>query len=117
MSCGYNGYGQLGHGDNIDRMIFEEIKRVAENVCKIICGNRFNTFILLTNGRILSCGYNYHGNLGHYNKTIVVTFEEIRNIPGPVSEIFFFFFVRIHIHLFNWLMVKLWVVEIICADN
>ena len=34
-------YGQLGHGDDIRRNIFKEIKYVAKNVADVVCGENY----------------------------------------------------------------------------
>ena len=86
MSCGYNQYGQLGHGDTINRIIFEEIKGLPQNICEVVCGN-LCTFIRLTDGKVLSCGSNGCGELGHGDRVRRETFEEVRGIPANVCEI------------------------------
>ena len=76
MSCGYNEHGQLGHGDTLVRTTFEEIKGIPRNISEVVCGIA-NTFIRLTCGKILSCGYNVNGQLGHGDKINKSRFEEI----------------------------------------
>ena len=86
MSCGYNGFGQLGHGDGRDRTVFEEIREILCNIAKIVCCDCY-TMILLCDGRVLSCGGNGFGQLGHGYTQFRSTVEEIRGLPGTVSEI------------------------------
>ena len=87
MSCGYNRYGQCGHGDTTNRTMFEEIKGIPGKVCEIICGSLY-TVIRLTNGKIMSCGYNESGQLGHGDTKTRLSFEDIKGIPENISEIF-----------------------------
>src|ERR1700733_3078167 len=68
MSCGYNEYGQLGHGDRSITNIFEEIKGIPKNISEVICGG-YHTIIKLTDGTLMSCGYNFSGQLGHGDQT------------------------------------------------
>src|SRR5205814_1926245 len=60
MSCGNNEYGQLGQGDTKNRTKFEEIKNMPKNIMEIVCGT-YHTIVRLTDGTIISCGYNYYG--------------------------------------------------------
>ena len=61
-STGYNGYGQLGLGDNIDRNVFTQIPGLL-NPNKISIGSD-HTFIEKSDGTVWACGSNYFGQLG-----------------------------------------------------
>ena len=86
MSIGGNSNGQLGHGDTINIMCFEEIKGIPQNISEIVCG-LYHTIILLTDGRIMSCGNNSYGQLGHGDVTNRTLFEEIKGICATISEV------------------------------
>ena len=86
MSCGYNGLGELGHGDKVDRMVFEVVNGIPRDVREIICGT-FST-IRLSNGKVMSCGYNGYGQLGHGDTKNRLLFDDIKGIPNNTSEIF-----------------------------
>ncbi|AYV84213.1 MAG: chromosome condensation regulator [Hyperionvirus sp.] len=80
MSCGSNASGQLGFGDTRARHWFEKIKGIGKNIAEVICGSD-HTIIRLTDGTLMSCGYNRHGTLGlgdYYNR---MSFEKIEGIP------------------------------------
>ena len=89
MSCGHNRQGQLGHGDEVNRMRFELVKGIPRDVavCEIICGT-VCTIIRLSNGKVMSCGSNIYGQLGHGDTENRLSFEEIKGIPENISEIF-----------------------------
>ena len=86
MSCGYNGFGQLGHGDTTSRTRFEQINGITGSISENICGIH-HTIILLTDGRILSCGFNRYGQLGHGDTVDRTRFEEVKGIPVAVYEV------------------------------
>ena len=79
-------YGQLGHGDTRDRLLFVEIQGIPRNISQVICLSN-GAFIFLTNGMLLSCGYNLHGNLAHGDRKHRHMFEEIKGIARNISEI------------------------------
>ena len=54
-SCGYNGSGQLGLGDTLDRDVFTEITLNSYNVKNIYHGSNF-TIILKNDGTLWGCG-------------------------------------------------------------
>ena len=76
MSCGDNLFGQCGHGDNISRRVFEEISGIPRNVAEISC-KCDHVFVRLTDGRIMACGHNGHGELGTGDINNRFIFEEI----------------------------------------
>ena len=68
-SCGWNGYGLLGHGNNSDQNTPTLIDYFANNNITIshVSGGRFHSIFLATNGNVYSCGYGGSGQLGHGN--------------------------------------------------
>ena len=78
-------HGELGHGDNLDRMVFSEIQDAPQNAMKVVCGGFF-TYILLTDGRILSCGDNRFGQLGHGNNKEIWRFKEIESFAKHIRD-------------------------------
>ena len=72
-SWGYNGYGQLGHGDTVSRRYAKRIEyfvtnniQIAEIItCNEIAHNDVTTVLFrATNGYVYGCGYNGEGSLG-----------------------------------------------------
>ena len=68
-SCGWNGYGLLGHGNNSDQNTPTLIDYFANNNITIshVSGGRFHSIFLATNGNVYSCGSCNSGQLGHGN--------------------------------------------------
>ncbi|AYV80980.1 MAG: chromosome condensation regulator [Harvfovirus sp.] len=77
MGYGWNSYGQLGLGDGIRRNTFIEITGIPKNIEEISCG-AYHTIIKLTDGRLMSCGYNANGALGLKDTAIRYIFTEIK---------------------------------------
>lgn len=69
-ACGYNGYGQLGQGDTVQRNVFTELP-VLTNVTKVAAGReRYTTYYALTSaGAVYAWGYNAEYQLGNGNTT------------------------------------------------
>src|SRR3989442_565678 len=86
LSSGNNYYGQLGHGDNKNRNKFEEIKGLPNDIVNIACG-AYHTIIQRANGTLLSCGYNYSGQLGQGDNKNRNKFEEIKGLPNDIVSI------------------------------
>ena len=63
-SCGYNNYGQLGHGNYTNYNTPQEITFLSDkNITHIECGYYYTLF-LTSDGKVYSCGYNVYGQLG-----------------------------------------------------
>lgn len=73
FSCGKNDYGQLGVGDNIDKIILTQVVSTTgsgnlSGINSIKCGDNHSVFLNL-NGNVYSCGLNSSGQLGINNTT------------------------------------------------
>ncbi|AYV81460.1 MAG: chromosome condensation regulator [Harvfovirus sp.] len=86
MCSGDNSYGQLGLGDWQHRKIFEEIKNIPKNIVEVTCGY-YDTFIRLTNGTLMACGYNGHGHLGLGDLEHRNNFQIIKPLPKNIVEV------------------------------
>lgn len=65
FAWGFNGDGQLGLGDTLDRATPCRVTLPHDSPCvQVACGGR-HTFVLGAYGEVSSCGCNAHGQLGH----------------------------------------------------
>ncbi len=62
-SFGNGEYGQLGHGDNVNRLLPTKIELLSE--VKAISTGNFYSLVLLETGDVYSFGLGKHGQLGH----------------------------------------------------
>jgi len=80
-SCGYNEYGQLGLGHNINKYSWEKVPfldDIADIKDIILSNTKYGaSYILTQNGELLACGYNGYGNLGFNDTTSRNTFTKI----------------------------------------
>ncbi|AYV84064.1 MAG: chromosome condensation regulator [Hyperionvirus sp.] len=86
LVCGYNDWGQLGLGFNKNINIFEEVKGIPKNIAEVVCGG-LHTIIRLTDGTLMSSGFNNYGELGNGDTQSRNLFEEIRGIPKNIAEV------------------------------
>ncbi|AYV82554.1 MAG: chromosome condensation regulator [Hyperionvirus sp.] len=86
MGCGDNYAGELGLGDNKKKNLFEEIRGIPKNIVDVACGG-FHTIIRLTDGALMGCGSNSHGQLGNVIINSKNTFEEIANVPKNIVDV------------------------------
>ncbi|AYV82963.1 MAG: hypothetical protein Hyperionvirus3_109 [Hyperionvirus sp.] len=86
MSCGLNASGQLGLGNNVTMRRFTKIENISQNITEIVCGN-CNTFMLMNDGTLMSCGFGASGVLGHGNTHDQNTFGPIKNLPKNIVKI------------------------------
>jgi alpha-tubulin suppressor-like RCC1 family protein len=64
FSCGFNRYGRLGHGDEIDRPRFTFVKTFKDKkVIEVKCGH-YHSLALTKDGHIYTWGYGSYGRLG-----------------------------------------------------
>ena len=84
-SCGYNGLGQLGLGDTVNRSNYNRLTAVSE--VAMIAGTReryTSYYAVKTNGELYSWGYNDVGQLGSGNLTQsnIPTLRNLGSISG-----------------------------------
>ena len=82
---GNNVSGQLGNGSKNNATVFKKIRHIPCNISQIASGNS-HTMILLTDGRLLGCGCNLHGQLGLGDTKDRTIFEEII-VPRNISQV------------------------------
>jgi alpha-tubulin suppressor-like RCC1 family protein len=89
FACGNNQCGQLGLGDNQNRLNWTEIKVVGleESIASVTTG-KDHTFILTANHRLFACGSNNQGQLGLGDKMDRKDWTEVK-VPelGSIIEV------------------------------
>jgi alpha-tubulin suppressor-like RCC1 family protein len=95
-SWGYNGYGQLGHGDTVNRRYAKRIEHFVANdirIAKIITNNEMGyndastVMFIGTNGYVYGCGDNHEGVLGDgtlINRYIPIRIGALTNVVQVV---------------------------------
>jgi hypothetical protein len=73
-SWGYNGYGQLAHGDTTDRTVptlvsFSQVTNGRIIEIWATGGNYVQLYVLTDHGKLFACGYNTYGQLGDGSTT------------------------------------------------
>ena len=86
FGCGCNEYSQLGQGDTNHKYIFEEVKVAPRNICRIACGLT-HTFLILNDGKLMSCGSNSYGQLGQGYVNVTTSFNKILEVMDNVCEV------------------------------
>lgn len=84
--CGYNNFGQLGNGNNINQPILTKIN--INFIPKQISCGYFHSSILSTNNEIYFAGYNVYGQFGNNNtdnSNIFIKTELNNIIPTKIS--------------------------------
>lgn len=75
LTCGYNLYGQLGHGDIKNKNTFTEcaINLNTGEFIRLLVGGEFHVLLLTSQNRLLVCGNNDKGELGlgHNNNSSI----------------------------------------------
>lgn len=91
--CGNNGDGQLGLGDNEDRLFF--VAAPITNIDKVRCGY-YHTVISTKDGEVYACGNNEYGQLGILSKEDknLFTLVPIRNIKEIECGLYHTFFIN-----------------------
>jgi alpha-tubulin suppressor-like RCC1 family protein len=80
---GNNEYGQLGHGDNLNRSVPTQVAGLT-GVESIVCGENFS-IILMADGTVRSCGLNDNGQLGLGDTTTRNSFTQISGISTAIQ--------------------------------
>ena len=88
-ACGYNGYGQLGIGNQYEQPTLIKMTKpegLSDTVKAIqtSTGNA-HSLVLYDNGFVYACGDNYYGQLGIDNGYTLTLIEMIRPIGLPVT--------------------------------
>jgi alpha-tubulin suppressor-like RCC1 family protein len=93
-STGRNINGQLGLGDKTQRNTWTQVplsSSISGNITDMCMAEQYCTWILYQDssgrGKLLSCGYNGHGQLGLGDTTGRETFQPITHAPYDVKEI------------------------------
>ena len=69
-TTGYNGYGQLGHGNTTDLNVWTRVGSYTDIIDAGMVGSPYTTtYIINSAGNISLCGYNGYGQLGRGNTT------------------------------------------------
>jgi alpha-tubulin suppressor-like RCC1 family protein len=79
-SCGDNDNGQLGLGNSYDCNFPTLIDALADSNIVAISAGIYGSLFLDEYGKVYSCGYNYHGQLGHTNINTC-------NFPTPIDAL------------------------------
>ena len=102
---GYNKYGELGIGNDINQSRPVECEEYPEDVVDIKCGHN-HTIILTSNNEVYSCGANYSGQLGmqipniYGPSPVFKKIEELTNIIRIESGVTHCLCIDIHYNLF-----------------
>jgi len=80
--CGYNGYGQLGNGTTTDRSTLTQMTNTTGKTPLLVSCGAYHTIVLMTDGSIYGCGFNYFGQLGDGTTTDKTTLTQITNNTG-----------------------------------
>lgn len=67
-SCGHNNYGQLGHGDRVQRHALTPIKALdGHEIAQVACGTHHTLFLTLLGNVVYACGRSDYGQLGLFD--------------------------------------------------
>lgn len=88
--CGSNDSGQLGLGDNLERLTFEPVDcsflNKDDEIQEICCGKR-HTFIVTKKGAVYATGNNTFGQLGLGDELDRNTFTEVTTVSEKILQI------------------------------
>ena len=87
-SWGYNGYGQLGHGDTTNRNVPTRITTLS-NIRSIVAagGNYGNAYAIDDSNNLFCWGYNNYGQVGNGSTTNVYTPVQVSVNNQPVLKV------------------------------
>ena len=87
FSCGYNGHGQLGIGNTIDKSTLQQVLGI--NGTGYITGityinaSRYSSYLVRgVDGAVFACGDNIYGKLGINNLTSYSTLQQVKGVNG-----------------------------------
>ncbi len=87
FSCGYNGHGQLGIGNTIDKSTLQQVLGI--NGTGYITGityinaSRYSSYLVRgIDGAVFACGDNIYGKLGINNLTSYPTLQQVKGVDG-----------------------------------
>lgn len=86
---GYNGYGQLGDGTTVQKLVPTVISTFAANTIKNVwvCGNVYGvTFVQTNDLKIWAAGYNGYGQLGNNTTTNLTKFTDVTSFWVPSGK-------------------------------
>ena len=86
-STGYNGYGQLGLGNNTDRTTFTEITINTDDIKSVYCGYYY-TLILENDGTLWGCGANGYGQLGLGDTNNRNIFTQVTTDVNDIKQVY-----------------------------
>lgn len=89
-SCGYNGYGQLGHGDTVDKSTWQLVPSLTgKNITKMFLGgynSASSVYALNDDMELYTAGYNVYGQLGDgSNNSTNTIFKRSFTPSNPVA--------------------------------
>jgi alpha-tubulin suppressor-like RCC1 family protein len=84
--CGYNFNGQLGIGGNTSNQLsLIQMTNMPTGIGKtpksVSCGPDF-TIVVMNDGTVYGCGYNFYGNLGNNSTTNTTTLTPMTSMPA-----------------------------------
>ena len=85
--CGRNTEGQLGLGDNDNKITFTEITTNINDIKSVYCGGN-HTFILKNDGTLWGCGRNVEGQLGLGDTTNRNTFTQVTTNVDNIKSVY-----------------------------
>jgi len=88
-ACGFNGAGQFGLGDQVDRYVPTRVDTLPGPVTSIAAGNLFSV-VCLENGDVYASGINFYGMLGLGSEEEfqhIHAFTPVTALPGPAMAV------------------------------
>ena len=84
FSFGRNEFGQLGHGDTIDKKTPHQVPNLPNGIISLSCG-QFHSVLLTSAGQVYSCGKNDYGQLGLEGVEVAKYFTLVTLVPETES--------------------------------